>query len=62
VAELPYSDRLQVLSRHAALSRKPDPTFYPSPRMAAAAPPETVAYVVTLNRRATATGRPTRSG
>jgi selenium-binding protein 1 len=28
---------------------KPDPTFYPSPRSAAAAPPEELAYVVTLN-------------
>jgi methanethiol oxidase len=28
---------------------KPDPTFYPSPRSAAEAPPEELAYVVTLN-------------
>ncbi len=28
---------------------RPDPTFYPSPRLAAEAPPETVAYVVTLD-------------
>jgi selenium-binding protein 1 len=28
---------------------KPDPTFYPSPRSAAAAPAEELAYVVTLN-------------
>src|SRR5947199_7837919 len=28
---------------------KPDSTFYPSPRSAAAAPPEELAYVVTLN-------------
>ena len=28
---------------------KPDPTFYPSARMAMAAPPETLAYVVTFN-------------
>jgi selenium-binding protein 1 len=27
----------------------PDPTFYPSPRAAAAAPPETLAYVVLVN-------------
>jgi selenium-binding protein 1 len=28
---------------------KPDPTFYPSPRLAAQAPPETLAYVAALN-------------
>ncbi|HEY3107249.1 MAG TPA: selenium-binding protein SBP56-related protein, partial [Chloroflexota bacterium] len=28
---------------------RPDPTFYPSPRMAMQAPPEELAYVVTLN-------------
>ena len=28
---------------------KPDPSFYPSPAQAAAAPPETLAYVATLN-------------
>jgi selenium-binding protein 1 len=28
---------------------RPDPTFYPSPRMAMRAPPEELAYVVTLN-------------
>lgn len=28
---------------------KPDPTFYASPRMAAEAPAEELAYVVTLN-------------
>jgi selenium-binding protein 1 len=33
---------------------KPDPTFYPSPRMAMQAPPETLAYVAALN--------PTRDG
>jgi selenium-binding protein 1 len=27
----------------------PDPSFYPSPESAAQAPPETLAYVVTLN-------------
>ncbi|HLM49958.1 MAG TPA: selenium-binding protein SBP56-related protein [Solirubrobacteraceae bacterium] len=31
---------------------KPDPTFYPSPREAAASPPEELAYVVTLNTAA----------
>jgi selenium-binding protein 1 len=31
---------------------KPDPTFYPSPRDAAAAPPETLAYVVAFDRAA----------
>src|SRR3954451_2208282 len=30
-------------------SLKPDPTFYPSPRIAAEAPAEELAYVVTLN-------------
>ncbi len=34
---------------------KPDPTFYPSPRMAPKAPREKLAYVVTFNpTRATA--------
>ncbi|HWM93784.1 MAG TPA: selenium-binding family protein [Thermoanaerobaculia bacterium] len=33
---------------------RPDPTFYPSPRMAMQAPPETLAYVAALN--------PTRDG
>ncbi len=28
---------------------RPDPTFYPSPRLAAEAPPETLAYVVTFD-------------
>ncbi len=28
---------------------RPDPTFYPSPRMATKAPPETLAYVVRIN-------------
>jgi methanethiol oxidase len=31
---------------------KPDPTFYPSPRDAAAAPPETLAYVAAFSRPA----------
>jgi selenium-binding protein 1 len=31
---------------------KPDPTFYPSPRDAVAAPPETLAYVVAFDRSA----------
>jgi selenium-binding protein 1 len=31
---------------------KPDPTFYPSPRDAAAAPPETLAYVAAFDRSA----------
>ena len=35
---------------------KPDPTFYPSPRMAMQAPPETLAYVAAFNP--TADGRP----
>ena len=34
--------------RASALFR-PDPTFYPSPRMATKAPPETVAYVALIN-------------
>ncbi len=37
---------------------KPDPTFYPSPRSAAEAPPEELAYVVTLNTRADGDARP----
>ena len=28
---------------------KPDPTFYPSPRLAALGPPEHLAYVAALN-------------
>ena len=39
---------------------KPDPTFYPSPRMAMEAPPEELAYVVTLNP--TDDGRPDALG
>jgi selenium-binding protein 1 len=31
---------------------KPDPTFYPSPREAAAAPPETLAYIAAFDRAA----------
>ncbi|MGD8277489.1 MAG: selenium-binding protein SBP56-related protein [Gemmatimonadota bacterium] len=38
---------------------KPDPTFYPSPRMAADAPPETIAYVAML---APGNGRPDAMG
>ena len=30
---------------------RPDPTFYPSPRLAASAPPERLAYVATMNPR-----------
>jgi selenium-binding protein 1 len=37
---------------------KPDPTFYPSARSAAAAPPEELAYVVTLNVGANRSQRP----
>ncbi len=37
---------------------KPDPTFYPSPRSAAAAPPEELAYVVTLNTGTNGDRRP----
>ena len=33
-------------------SWRPDPTFYPSPRLAMEAPPEELAYVVTLNPEA----------
>jgi hypothetical protein len=36
----------------------PDPTFYPSPRSAAAAPPEELAYVVTLNIGSNGNQRP----
>ena len=31
---------------------RPDPTFYPSPRAAAQAPPERLAYVATFDRTA----------
>jgi len=34
---------------------RPDPTFYPSPRLALQAPPERLAYVAVLNA---GTGRP----
>jgi selenium-binding protein 1 len=37
---------------------KPDPTFYPSPRSAAEAPPEEIAYVVTLNTGTDGDARP----
>ena len=37
---------------------KPDPSFYPSPRLAGQAPAETLAYVVTLNPDHAANGRP----
>lgn len=37
---------------------KPDPTFYPSPRLAGQAPPEKLAYVVTLNPDHAQNGRP----
>jgi len=37
---------------------KPDPTFYPSPRIAAQAPPEELAYVVTLNTPTNGDARP----
>jgi len=37
---------------------KPDPTFYPSPASAIAAPPEELAYVVTLNTGADGDRRP----
>jgi methanethiol oxidase len=37
---------------------KPDPTFYASPRLAAAAPPEELAYVVTLNTATNGDSRP----
>jgi methanethiol oxidase len=40
-----------------ALSR-PDPTFYPSPRLAMQAAPEQLAYVVTLNGNGNGNGRP----
>ena len=32
---------------------RPDPTFYPSPRMAMQAPPETLGYVALINPRQT---------
>ena len=40
----------------------PDPTFYPSPRSAAAAPPEELAYVVTLNEAGTGAAAPDATG
>ena len=56
-AERPLTDSGSVASgapipssRRCAMARlTPDPTFYPSPAEAAAAPAETHAYVVTLN-------------
>ena len=36
----------------------PDPTFYPSPAAAAEAPPETLAYVVTLNEPGNGPAKP----
>lgn len=39
---------------------RPDPTFYPSPKLASAAPPEKLAYVALLNP--THTGRPDAIG
>jgi methanethiol oxidase len=39
---------------------RPDPTFYPSPKLASAAPPEKLAYVALLN--STHTGRPDAIG
>src|SRR5438093_1661677 len=41
---------------------KPDPTFYPSPRSAAEAPREEVAYVVTLNEAGTGAAAPAATG
>src|SRR4051794_29769257 len=41
---------------------KPDPTFYPSPRSAAAAPREELAYVVTLNEAGTGAAAPDATG
>src|SRR3954453_19018483 len=40
----------------------PDPTFYPSPRGAAAAPPEELAYVGTLNEAGTGAAVPDATG
>src|SRR3989454_10648517 len=39
---------------------KPDPTFYPSPKMAMQAPPETLAYVAIVNPKRN--GRPDALG
>src|SRR3712207_570747 len=41
---------------------KPDPTFYPSPRSAAEAPREELAYVVTLNEAGTGAAAPDATG
>src|SRR5688500_13879589 len=43
----PFTSRPDALDART-LSR-PDPSFYPSPRLAAQAPPETVAYVAVVN-------------
>jgi len=37
---------------------QPDPSFYPSPRLAAQAPPEELAYVVTLNTEQNGSAKP----
>ena len=37
---------------------QPDPTFYPSPRLATQAPPEELAYVVTLNTSSNGASKP----
>ena len=39
---------------------KPDPTFYPSPKMAMQAPPENLAYVAVVNAKKN--GRPDALG
>jgi hypothetical protein len=45
--------------RHTMTTWTPDPSFYPSPRMAMEAPPETLAYVAMLSADA---GRPDALG
>ncbi|HEX8968565.1 MAG TPA: selenium-binding family protein [Chloroflexota bacterium] len=48
-----------ILAKEACVVRlTPDPTFYPSPRAAMQAPPEQIAYVVTLNTAANGAARP----
>src|SRR3954470_14187795 len=44
-----FSVPLVELFREARMRWQPDPTFYPSPRMAMEAPPEKLAYVALLN-------------
>src|SRR5438477_6319504 len=62
-----HVDRVPVLAENLSFIPgalmtlwKPDPTFYPSPRMAINAPPETLAYVAVVNPKKN--GRPDALG